>query len=159
MFLVNDKTDLRQFFFRFQEKTLVHYKLHWKILHLAFKTTNVCILIRVVETVEYFLLPLPASFFQVLPLPRKFNGFRFHIPALCFMKKCFRFWLHKQSNASEFASAQLFSSKCFRKNLTASTASAFTSLILKFITDNSYCICTLARKMTSFRQSENIIVL
>jgi len=30
------------------------------------------------------LLPLPASFFKVLPLSQKFN--RFHIPALCFMK-------------------------------------------------------------------------
>jgi len=26
-------------------------------------------------------LPLPASFFKVLPLPHKFNRFRFHIPA------------------------------------------------------------------------------
>jgi len=26
------------------------------------------------------LLPLPASFFKVLPLPQKFNRFRFHIP-------------------------------------------------------------------------------
>jgi len=33
------------------------------------------------------LLPLPASFFKVLPLPQKFN--RFHIPAPCFMKNAF----------------------------------------------------------------------
>jgi len=26
------------------------------------------------------LLPLPASFFKVLPLSQKFNRFRFHIP-------------------------------------------------------------------------------
>jgi len=32
------------------------------------------------------LLPFPASFFKVLPLPQKFNRFRFHIPAPCFMK-------------------------------------------------------------------------
>jgi len=35
------------------------------------------------------LLPLPASFFNVLPLSQKFNRFhrfRFHIPAPCFMK-------------------------------------------------------------------------
>jgi len=32
------------------------------------------------------LLPLPASFFKVLPLPQKFNRFRFHIPTPCFMK-------------------------------------------------------------------------
>jgi len=33
------------------------------------------------------LLPLPAaSFFKVLPLSQKFNRFRFHIPAPCFMK-------------------------------------------------------------------------
>jgi len=25
-------------------------------------------------------LPLPASFFKVLPLPQKFNGFHFRIP-------------------------------------------------------------------------------
>jgi len=36
-----------------------------------------------VEGVEYFWLPLPASFFKVFPLSQKFNRFyRFHIPAL-----------------------------------------------------------------------------
>jgi len=35
-----------------------------------------------VEAVEYFLLPLPASFFKVLSLAQKFNRLplRFHIP-------------------------------------------------------------------------------
>jgi len=32
------------------------------------------------------LLPLPVSFFKVLPLPEKFNRFRFHIHAAYFMK-------------------------------------------------------------------------
>jgi len=63
-------------------------------------------LTRDVEAVEYLLLPLPASFFKVLPLPQKLN--RFHIPAPCFIKICFRFRLFKMSNASEFASASSF---------------------------------------------------
>jgi len=47
-----------------------------------------------VEAVEYFMFPLLASFFKVLPLllPQKFNRlsrFRFHIPAPCFMKNAF----------------------------------------------------------------------
>jgi len=58
----------------------------------------ICLQIRDVEAVEYFLLPLPALYkisrfrvcFQlvssVLPRLQKFNRFRFHIPAPCFIK-------------------------------------------------------------------------
>jgi len=34
------------------------------------------VLTRDVEAVEYFFLPLPASFFKVLRLPQKFNRVR-----------------------------------------------------------------------------------
>jgi len=61
------------------------------------------------------LLPLPASFFKVLPLPQKFN--RFQLPKVCpmFYEKCFR--LLKKSNAFEFASASSF----FLQSASAST--------------------------------------
>jgi len=51
-----------------------------------------------VEAVKYFLLslpasllPLPASFFKVLPLPQKFNRFQLPLPHPCpmFMKNAF----------------------------------------------------------------------
>jgi len=60
-----------------------------------------------VEGVKYVLLPVSASF-KVLSLPQKFN--RFHIPALMFYKKGFRFQLLKKSTAFEFASSFLLQS-------------------------------------------------
>jgi len=46
-----------------------------------------------VEAVEHFLFLLPASFFKVLPLPQKFNHFRFHknLTASTCMIECFVF--------------------------------------------------------------------
>jgi len=82
-----------------------------------------------VEAVEYFLLPLPASF-KVLPFPQKFNRFQlcFHIPAACFMKNASASGSSKSQMLP--SSLRLLSSKCFRfhKNFTAST-----SLPLPFI--------------------------
>jgi len=54
-----------------------------------------------VEAEEYFLLPLPASFFKVLLLPQNFNRFyHFHLPLPhhfpMFYEKCFRFRLLKK---------------------------------------------------------------
>jgi len=56
------------------------------------------------------LLPLPASFFNVLPLPQKFNRFQLPLPYPCSMlyEKCFRFRFLKKLNAFEFASASSF---------------------------------------------------
>jgi len=60
------------------------------------------------------LLPLPASFFKVLPLPQKLTAFT---SLSLFYEKCFRFRLLKKSNASEFASSASLPQK-----LTASTS-------------------------------------
>jgi len=77
------------------------------------------------------LLSLTVSFFQVLvlPLPQKFNCFRFHIPCPMFYKKCFRFRLLKKANTSEFASASFFK-VLPHKNLTASASLARVDWIL-----------------------------
>jgi len=39
IFFKNDKTDLRQIFFKVLEKTLVYYNLHCKAMHPVFKLT------------------------------------------------------------------------------------------------------------------------
>jgi len=72
-------------------------------------------------------LPLPASFFKVLPLPQTFNCFhryRFHTPALCFMKNTSTSSSSKSQMLPSLLCFQLLSLKCFRfhKNVTASTS-------------------------------------
>jgi len=88
------------------------------------------VLIREVEAVEYFLLPIPAPYkvsrFQVCFHFQFLSAkcFRFHkkltaLPhlSLMFYEKCFRFRLLKKLNAFEFASSSSF----FLQSASAST--------------------------------------
>jgi len=65
------------------------------------------------------LLPLPASFFKLFPLPLSHS-------CPMFYEKCFRFL--KKSNASEFASASSFFLQSASASTKKLTASASTSL-------------------------------
>jgi len=84
------------------------------------------------------LLPIPAFFFKVLPLPQKFSRFYcfqlpLPLPASCFMKNASASGSSKNhANASEFAPLPTFFFKVLLlpQNLTASTASASSFRIL-----------------------------
>jgi len=76
-----------------------------------------CVTIRDVEVVEYFLHPFSASY----KVSRFRVCFRFQLPlshpCTTFYEQCFRFRLLKKSNTSEFASASSF----FLQSASAST--------------------------------------
>ena len=84
------------------------------------KTSNsdvmaVLVVYRDVEAVKFLMLPFPAPL-EVLFFPS---------PLPTFGNFCFRFRLCIELVTSEFASSSILSSKCFHKNLTASTTSSF----------------------------------
>jgi len=105
---------------------------------------------RDTEAVEYFLLPLPAASYKVsrcrvcfsfffkalpIPLPQKFNRFHclcFHIPSSCFMKNSSAYGSSKSQMLPSLLPAsfiKVLPLSAPLPHLTASTASAFSSLL------------------------------